>query len=96
MRLIWTETSEVSPKKWGSRCVKGKFCKFPEALEEIHGALKDGYGITFIGDNEFRHLIALIRYESGGKTIYAFMIHGTRGEISDIQKDETVSLSMFR
>ena len=95
MMLAWMRTVEIKEKEWKTECFKEKFLKYPDALKEIHLELINKYCVTFIGENEFSHVVALLKYVSGDSTIYTLIIRGTKEEINDIQKDPVVAKSMF-
>ena len=96
MVLIWTNLRESPEKKLKPYFQKRKYLAYPNALREVHAALKEKYEITSIRDEEIVHQIVLLKYTSETKTWFVLFIAGTREEINRLQEDETVKRSLFR
>lgn len=96
MVLIWSDFEGLEHKKPVPKSQTQKFLDYPKTLQEIHEALKNGYGIVDIRDSEFTHQIVLLKYDSEKKTLHTLAVAGTKEEINQIQEDEIVKRSLLQ
>ena len=87
-RLLVSETPGQKPET-----LREGHMQYDEVLKEVRSALKDGFELTYIVDDEFIHAVSFLKYRKGDQFVMMLVVRGTREEINNLQIDSELKNS---